>query len=142
MITTYGVFLVNEKNELLITHPTGMSKNSWSIPKGRSEDNESVIETIQRELYEETNLKIDFTDDYIVLPISVYKSNRKRLCSILYKVNSEDYNDVELKCDSMVEDLNIPENDIIKWLDFDKCYDLLFDSQVKLLKYIKEEKLI
>jgi ADP-ribose pyrophosphatase YjhB (NUDIX family) len=142
MITTYGVFLVNEKNELLITHPTVMSKNSWSIPKGRAEDNELFIETIQRELYEETNLKIDFINDYIVLPISVYKSNRKRLYSILYRVNSGDYKDVELRCDSIVEDLNIPENDIIKWLDFNKCYDLLFDSQVKILKYIKEEKLI
>lgn len=142
MITTYGIFLINEKNELLITHPTGMSKHSWSIPKGRAEDNELFIETIQRELYEETNLKIDFTDDYIVLPISVYKSNRKRLYSILYRVNSEDHKDVELKCDSIVEELNIPENDIIKWLDFDKCYDLIFDSQVKLLKYIKEENLL
>ena len=142
MITTYGIFLINEKNELLITHPTGMSKNSWSIPKGRAEDNELFIETIQRELYEETNLKIDFTNDYIVLPISVYKSNRKRLYSILYKVNSKDYKDIELRCDSIVEELNIPENDIIKWLDFNKCYDLLFDSQVKLLKYIKEENLL
>ena len=142
MITTYGIFLINENNELLITHPTGMSKDSWSIPKGRAEDNELFIETIQRELYEETNLKIDFTDDYIVLHISIYKSNRKRLYSILYRVNSEDYKDVELKCDSIVEELNIPENDIIKWLNFDDCFYLLFESQVRLLKYIKEEKLI
>lgn len=142
MITTYGIFLINEKNELLITHPTGMSRDSWSIPKGRAEDNESFIETIQRELYEETNLKIDFTDDYTVLPISIYKSNRKRLFSILYRINSEDYKDVELKCDSIVEELNIPENDIIKWLDFDDCFNLLFESQVRLLKYIKEENLL
>lgn len=55
-----GAFVVNEKEQILITHKYSHSGN-WNFPKGGIEEGESEEETLKRELSEELgveNIKI------------------------------------------------------------------------------------
>tara|TARA_B100000676_G_C18081949_1_gene851924 strand:+ start:169 stop:606 length:438 start_codon:yes stop_codon:yes gene_type:complete len=52
-ITSGGVIL-NEHNEIVIVN---QNHDSWSLPKGHVEKNETLIEAANREIYEETGLK-------------------------------------------------------------------------------------
>lgn len=57
--TSYGVIPIKQENKeiffLLILHSNGMF---WGFPKGHQEERESPLEAMERELYEETFLKI------------------------------------------------------------------------------------
>ena len=50
---TAGGIIINEYNEVVIVN---QNHDSWSLPKGHVEDNETVLETAKREIYEETGL--------------------------------------------------------------------------------------
>ncbi len=61
-----GILLFNLKNDspyVFLVHPGGpfwakKDKESWSIPKGKFEDNENPLETAKREFTEETGFQI------------------------------------------------------------------------------------
>ena len=50
---TAGGIIINEFNEVVIVN---QNYDSWSLPKGHVEDNETFLETAKREIYEETGL--------------------------------------------------------------------------------------
>ena len=50
---TAGGIIINEYNEIVIVN---QNHDSWSLPKGHVEKNETVFETAKREIYEETGL--------------------------------------------------------------------------------------
>ena len=50
---TAGGIIVNEYKEVVIVN---QNHDSWSLPKGHVEDNETFLETAKREIYEETGL--------------------------------------------------------------------------------------
>ena len=52
---TAGGIIVNEYKEVVIVN---QNHDSWSLPKGHVEDNETFLETAKREIYEETGLII------------------------------------------------------------------------------------
>ena len=50
---TAGGIIINEYKEVVIVN---QNHDSWSLPKGHVEDNETILETAKREIYEETGL--------------------------------------------------------------------------------------
>jgi 8-oxo-dGTP pyrophosphatase MutT (NUDIX family) len=82
MVTTYGLFVINSRGELLCVHPTNHAVDYWSIPKGLMEDGETPLMAAIRETFEETNLKIDPKKGVIIeLASQAYNSRRKVLKS-------------------------------------------------------------
>lgn len=61
MKRTCGVFLIARDRRILICHPTGHGRNTWSIPKGEKEEGDTDLKTALKELWEETN--IDLLED-------------------------------------------------------------------------------
>src|SRR2546422_3680484 len=51
-----GAFLVREGGLLVVRKTYGPSKGQWTIPSGYVERHESIVESIEREVKEETNL--------------------------------------------------------------------------------------
>lgn len=71
-----GAFLLNEKKELLLVlRKQPPEAGYWSLPGGRLEYNEKIVDAIRREIYEEVGLKI--------LPTSL-------LCVVDHIISSED----------------------------------------------------
>ena len=54
---SYGVLVVNEREELLLAHVTG--QRQWDIPKGAAEPGETPVQAALREALEETGLALD-----------------------------------------------------------------------------------
>src|SRR2546428_9848340 len=52
-----GAFLVRDGNLLVVRKTYGPSKGLWTIPSGYVEPRESVVQTIEREVAEETGIK-------------------------------------------------------------------------------------
>ena len=48
-----GAIVINDNYEVAIVN---QNHDSWSLPKGHVEENETVLETAKREIYEETGL--------------------------------------------------------------------------------------
>src|SRR5207237_10643804 len=51
-----GAFLVRQDKLLVVRKTYGPAKGQWTIPSGYVEPRESIIQTIERELKEETNI--------------------------------------------------------------------------------------
>ncbi len=54
-----GVLFNNHRQVLLIKRNQAPAKGLWSIPGGRLEPGESLVEACRREFYEETNLDVE-----------------------------------------------------------------------------------
>ncbi len=54
-------FILNNKGEVLILKRNKVSvyNNAWDVPGGKVEDEETLLEALQREVYEETGLKLE-----------------------------------------------------------------------------------
>jgi 8-oxo-dGTP pyrophosphatase MutT (NUDIX family) len=104
----------------------------WSIPKGLPEKNEPFEDAAKRELYEETNLKLDDFNhsEFIKLPDSPYTKQRKTLISFLVFVN-KDLSSFKFKCHSLV-DGKFPEVDKFEWVD-EQGLQRLHESQSRLI---------
>jgi len=136
MIYTAGIFLLNEKNEILLAHPTNAGWKTWSIPKGLPDPNETILEAAKRELLEETNVNLDNLQPvYIydkVKPV-LYASKKKTLCPIFCKV-IKGLDDIEMKCNSLVENRDFYENDKIEWFTPENAVKVMHESQVRAWK--------
>lgn len=143
-IIASGVFIVRKDGKLLIAHPTNHGKDFWSIPKGRVDDGETFLEGAIRECKEECNVDLVDSKDFSILPIQSvnYKTKKKILYPFLFLEKKEsklDWDKIELKCNSMVEDTkeDFPEMDDFKWVTLDEAKDLLHETQVACLDKIK-----
>ena len=91
-----GGIIINNKQEAVIVN---QNHDSWSLPKGHVENNESILDAAIREIYEETGLKklkyakslgkykryrigLDGKDDkseYKTIHIFLFSSSKKKL---------------------------------------------------------------
>lgn len=151
-----GIYLFNNRNKMLIGHPTGFKPNVWAIPKGRVDIGETDhFNVAKRELLEETGINLD---EYNIIKfkefdIIRYRETNKYLKGFFVKVDS-DMSDVDLKCDSMVYRNGspaFPEFDDFRWVTVDESRELLHSFQfsnldmcsdilLEKLKYIVEYK--
>src|SRR5207244_7840351 len=51
-----GAFLVGERGLLVVRKTYGPSKGQWTIPSGYVERHESIVQSVEREVKEETNI--------------------------------------------------------------------------------------
>jgi 8-oxo-dGTP pyrophosphatase MutT (NUDIX family) len=113
--TSYGVLLLNEKDELLIAHATGQGR--WDIPKGGGEPGETPVAAALRELQEETGLTIapERLTDLGDLP---YRPG-KRLHLFFARVDKSDYDLEGCVCSSFFPHYRtghlVPEMDDFRW---------------------------
>lgn len=140
MKLTCGVFLINNKNQILIGHPTNHAKDLWSIPKGQPKKGESNIITAFREFEEETSI------DLWNIPLTiekigsfVYPNKKKTL--VAYQVNIQKIIPIKkFHCTSMVHPKvygkEVPEMDAFKWVSKDEAMVLLHPVQREALKLI------
>ena len=139
--STCGIFLINSKGELLIVHPTHSPWNTWSIPKGLTDANESYLDAAIREAKEEIGIDLNVfgfkSIDYIELPHLRY--NAKSLCSFILYVGDK-LNNIDFKCNSFVNsNINFPEIDMINWVNLVVASNLLAPTQSGLIPTIIKE---
>lgn len=151
MNTTCAMTIINEYNEVLAVHPTGLG-SIYSLPKGINEPDEDYIDTAYRELYEETNIDMN---DIMISPYPTetihevdrffyYKHKNKKMKGFYIFLPKYIIDKIELKCYSYVNKHNksFPEVDEYKWLSIDKGeYEMLHETQVSLIDYIMEDKM-
>jgi len=147
MIISSGIFIFNDIGELLICHPTGGSFNvNWSIPKGKQESDETILQTAIRETYEECNVNLhDDSEQVIYISSQIYKTNKKLIHGHYYKLISDD---IDLKCNSVIPNYmdngklrwngGKLENDILKFVSVDYAMSVLHEAQQKILKIIHQ----
>lgn len=138
-----GIFLVNKYNQVLVCHPTNHKPDFWSIPKGKVEDGEALIDAALRETFEETNIDLSSCRGIKVLEPVTYTHKKKVLNPFLAwePLNQEvDWNAFELKCNSHVpEDRGgFPEMDDYKWVSLDEAKTILHNTQVACIDVIKK----
>ncbi len=141
MNLTAGIFVFNHKNELLICHPTnGSWSKNWSIPKGQFEESETALRAAIRETFEESNINlISKTNEIKLVGKQKYEKSDKVIIGFIYKFNEE--TTFNLKCTSLIKDTILPENDVVKFMEFNKAVKLLHEAQQKLiLDYLKKNK--
>lgn len=127
IILTNMVMIYNDKNEILVQNRI---KNDWpgiNFPGGHVDYNESIDESVIREIKEETGLDI-----LNIQFVGFYEWNipneKKRHLAMLYKTNSFTG---ELKSSNEGEMLWININDVNKYkqsLDFDKVLDKMISK--------------
>lgn len=147
IIDTAGMFILNNKRELLIAHPTKHPIDFWSIPKGKMDaDDCSPLAAAFRETWEEVNFdfRLFGNINLIKLPPIVFKNKRKRLYPFLVmaEANPEiDFDAVELKCNSDVPIETyghvVPEMDDFKWVTLEEAKTLVHASQVECIEIIE-----
>ena len=141
---TAGIFIVRKDGQVLICHPTNHASNVWSIPKGRIEPNETLLDAALRETLEETGLDLRLFNNFKItyLGCEVYKNNKKEVNGFLFQEQSNsdfDWDSVTLHCDSLVplEIGGFPEMDDYKWCDLESAKDLVHPTQGLLIDKIK-----
>jgi 8-oxo-dGTP pyrophosphatase MutT (NUDIX family) len=151
MERTAGLFLFNNKNQLLICRTTRSKPESWSIPKGLIDKTDpNPLYAAIRECVEETNINVlnycKYYTDIKPLEEEPYtgvdgnKKPEKKLLSFYFSVD-HDFNDAELKCNSFVnDDKSFPEVDKFEWVYLDnELISKLHYTQIRIInKKIKE----
>jgi len=138
-----GVFIVNKDNRVLICHSTNHAPNTYSIPKGVVEENESHRKAACRETLEETNIDISKYDSLLPLSPVKYRHGKKTIYPfVLLEVTNTriDFSSFDIKCNSMVpEELGgFPEVDSFLWASLDDAEKLLHYTQASCIPKIKE----
>lgn len=107
--TTCGTLVKDIDDNFLIVRPTGNNKD-WSIPKGISDKNETLVQAALRELFEETNLDLK-NENYSICGIYPY-NKEKKLFVIFIKLNYS-LKDFNFVCNSFFNDkgTRLPEID-------------------------------
>lgn len=117
---TAGGIVINPEGKILVVN---QNRDSWSLPKGRVEGAESLLETARREIYEETGLK----DLQLVREFAPYKrftialggkgedtSTQKTIYFFLFRARQGE----QLRSHD-------PDNPEVRWVDRDEVADLL-----------------
>lgn len=143
-VKTAGIFIVRKDDKILICHPTNHPVNFYSIPKGKIEEKETILDAALRETEEESNIDlrnlVGFESRY--LGNVTYRNKVKELFGFLYneRPDSEiNWDDIDIKCNSKVSDDkgDFYEMDGFKWVTLDEAMELLHEAQVKFIPKIK-----
>ena len=144
MKTSAGILVYRYKNnqlEILLVHPGGpfwrkKDKDSWSIPKGESQENEELFSVALREFKEETGLDLSEEDKKRIFYLGTVKNLRKIVH--LYALE-KDFGD-NLKLKSIPSEIEWPlkSGKKITFPETDKIgYFNSKQARIKLVKYQK-----
>lgn len=137
-----GIFLVRKDGKLLVCHPTNHNPNFWSIPKGKVDDGEHIIDAAIRETYEESNIILSFARNIRPLEPVNYKHGKKILHPFVvfeFENLGLDWGSFDIKCNSNVPEQRggFPEMDAYKWVTLEEAKTLLHSTQVACLDKIE-----
>ena len=140
-----GIFIIRKDKKLLICHPTNHKLDFFSIPKGKKEIDEGLLDCALRETEEETNLNLRKTTNFSihVLPPVEYAHKKKILHPFVYLENQDstiDWETMDIKCNSRVpkDRGGFLEMDSFKWSTIDEARPLLHETQVDCLDKVLE----
>lgn len=140
-----GIFIGRNNGKILICHPTNHEPDVWSIPKGKVEDGETLLEAALRETFEETNVYLASNDNFIVynLPPKTYRHKKKMIHPYLFLETQDsemDWDKQVIQCNSNVPDERggFPEMDEYKWATIEEARELLHETQVACLDEIRD----
>jgi 8-oxo-dGTP diphosphatase len=110
----------NKLNVLLIKQKFGVLKNQWALVGGFVKDNETLNDAVNRELQEETGIKVNYLEQLFTFGDKVDRDPRFRVISVAYfaLVNSTK---LILRADSDAEDA--------KWFSINELPNLAFDHK-------------
>lgn len=127
-------FLIQCFDRFLLCHssrPDGivsLDDGQWGIPKGGCEDDETEMEAALRETLEETG--IDLTKySFKKKPLIKYSTKTKKYIIFYAKINDKSLFDLELKCSTMIDNTEVPENDDYVWVDWNQARDIAIKNQ-------------
>lgn len=135
-----GIFIYHKPtNEILLGRNT--NHTDWSIPKGTQEQGEKDLKTALREVYEESNVDINFLKKFKTYDLGFikYKNKDWGMTSYLTLCDEKPKN---IKCNSYF-DFNgkkLPEFDKLKWVKLDDILSGIVEIQEAQLRKIKEFK--
>jgi len=128
--------------KILLCHMGGpffkRKTRSWSIPKGRIEEGETIIDTAKREFTEETDIQPKPPFDYIG---SVKYKNGKEVFAFAFKSKfkgkiKSNHFEIEWPPNSG-KIKSFPENDYGKMMTLEEAKDLIVYSQLEFIDKIK-----
>jgi 8-oxo-dGTP pyrophosphatase MutT (NUDIX family) len=106
-------------------------QNDWSFPKGHVDPGENSVETMTREIREETGLVVDIIET--LPPLEYVSSSGELVCTKMFLVVSKD--DSKLKLEFKEDDIQwIQLNKVVKKLS----YDNLINYFTKILPTIND----
>jgi 8-oxo-dGTP diphosphatase len=110
----------NELNVLLIKQKFGILKNQWALVGGFVKDDETLTDAVNRELHEETGIKVNYLEQLYTFGDDIERDPRFRVITVAYfaLVNSKK---LVLTADSDAEDA--------KWFSVNELPNLAFDHQ-------------
>jgi 8-oxo-dGTP diphosphatase len=124
----------NKLNVLLIKQKFGLLKDQWALVGGFVKDDETLINAVNRELHEETGIKVNYLEQLYTFGDDINRDPRFRVISIAYfaLVNSTKFT---LSADSDAQDA--------KWFPINELPSLAFDhlSIIKIAKTRLQSKL-
>jgi 8-oxo-dGTP pyrophosphatase MutT (NUDIX family) len=140
-VVAAGMFLVNKDNKILVGHPTHHKPEFWSIPKGKVDEGETLLEAAIRETYEESNVSLEFNEQqFTQLHKRIYNHKKKEITSFVrVEMEDENWGEWEVKCNSNVpeERGGFPEMDDYKWVSVEEARNILHNTQVASLDEVK-----
>jgi len=141
----------NDTPKILLCHMGGpffkKKTRSWSIPKGKIEENETIFDAAKREFIEETGIKPIPPFDYIG---NVRYPNGKEVFAYAFKSKFIG----KIKSNHFVMEwppksgkiMSFPENDYGKMITLDEAKDLMIYSQIDFIdmmeNYFKTKNLL
>ena len=149
IVVKVKALLINSNNEILLR----LSHNNYQFPGGHIEENENLIDALNREVEEETGIKLKLTNEkYFAISISYFKNhlnkgiNRKIIVyyfmihtDLKPDLNKIKYNEGKIEDQFILK--YIPINDAEKLLnDNAKKYGDKFNiakDMIELIKYAK-----
>lgn len=129
--------ILHNNTHLLTVHPTFCKK--WDIPKGEVNEDESFIDCVLREVYEETNLILP-PGKLKMLSKFHYLSNKDLVLFSYYTNNLP--STLTMKCNSYFEKDGKQYKEVDKYLyhDFDKIEDWLWPNLGEIIKNLDLKK--
>ena len=121
----------NKLYVLLIEQNFGTDQIYWALPGGLVKENESLLEAVQRELLEETNVKVNYLEQLFTFGDDLIRDSRNRVISVAYfaLVDAQKF---EIKPDTDAEN--------VQWIDINNVPKLAFDHNLILNKAIERLK--
>jgi 8-oxo-dGTP pyrophosphatase MutT (NUDIX family) len=117
IVDAAGGVILNNKGKVLMIYRLG----KWDLPKGKTEKKESLMETAEREVEEECNIKVDVLDDFIIsYHTYLYKNQRVLKRTFWYKMN--------LICDKDMQPQKEEDIEEIKWMNRKQMHKALMNS--------------
>jgi 8-oxo-dGTP diphosphatase len=118
----------NTLNVLLIKQKFGVLKNQWALVGGFVQDDETLMEAVNRELQEETSIRVNYLEQLYTFGDNIDRDPRFRVISVAYfaLVNSSK---LDIKADSDAEDA--------KWFSITELPPLAFDHK-EILKTARQ----